>query len=336
MKILVIGGTRFIGAFTVMSLLSKGHEVTLLHREKSNNELILGANNIYCDFENIEEKINDIRKFNPEIVLDMIAKTEKHANKLIYICNKINCKKVVAISSGDVYRAYENIIGIKNGSIQPTPIKENDELRSIHFPLKNFIKGELAAEYEKILVEKSVVKNSKNIAWCILRLSAVYGPYDYQMRMFEYIKPMKDKRPYILVDEGLAEWKESKCYVVNAAEAIVKAIENDNANGEIFNVGEKNPATELEWIEQIAQIMDWEGKIIKVLSGKILNHKEFNTEQNWNMDTLKIRDRIGYCEIVSVKEGLEKTIKWELESKYREEAKKGLIIKKTTVSLKNC
>lgn len=49
MKILVIGGTRFIGAFAVRSLLSKGHEVTLLHREKSNNELILGANNIYCE-----------------------------------------------------------------------------------------------------------------------------------------------------------------------------------------------------------------------------------------------------------------------------------------------
>ncbi|WP_234122691.1 NAD-dependent epimerase/dehydratase family protein [Clostridium hydrogenum] len=75
MKILVIGGTRFIGAFAVRSLLSKGHEVTLLHREKSDNELILGANNIYCDFENIEVEINEIRKFNPEIVLDMIAKT---------------------------------------------------------------------------------------------------------------------------------------------------------------------------------------------------------------------------------------------------------------------
>lgn len=43
MKILVIGGTRFIGAFTVKLLLNRGHEVTLFHREKSNNSIINGA-----------------------------------------------------------------------------------------------------------------------------------------------------------------------------------------------------------------------------------------------------------------------------------------------------
>lgn len=322
MKVLVIGGTRFIGAFTAKLLLSKGHEVVLFHRKKSNNNIIKGVSHIYGDFEKFDEKIAEIKKFNPDIVLDMIARTENHANKLVDLCNKINCKKVVVISSGDVYRAYENIIGIKKGNIQPVPIKEEDELRTICFPLKNFNMGKAADEYEKMLVEKAIIKNCANLTWSILRLSAVYGPYDYQMRMFEYIKPMADKRPYILIDEDLAEWVESKCYVENAAQAIVKAIENDNANGNIFNVGEDTSVSELKWIEKIAEIMNWKGKIIKVPSGRLLDHSEFNTAQNWVMDTSKIRKKLHYCESISFDEGLERTIEWELQSKYKEEALK--------------
>lgn len=334
MKVLVIGGTKFIGAFAAKFLLSKGHEVVLFHRKKTNNAIINGVNHIYGDFERFEKKITEIKKFNPDIVLDMIARTEEHANKLVDLCNKINCKKVVVISSGDVYRAYENIIGITKGNIQHVPIKEDDELRTIYFPLKNFNLGKAADEYEKMLVEKAIAKNCTNSAWSILRFSAIYGRYDYQMRMFEYIKPMADKRPYILIDEGLAEWVESKCYVENAAQAIVKAIENDNANGNIFNVGEHAPISELKWIEKIAKIMNWKGKIIKMPSGRLLDHSEFNTEQNWVMDTSKIRKKLDYCESVSFDEGLKRTIEWELQSEYKKEASKKIDYEKEDNILK--
>lgn len=152
MKVLIIGGTRFIGTFVVELLLSKGHELALFHRKKLNNDALINAKHIYGDFEKVQEKITEIRKFSPDIVLDMIAKTEEHANRLIALCNKINCKKVVVISSGDVYRAYENIIGIKKGNIRPVPIKEGNELRTIYFPLKSFNMGKTANKYEKILI----------------------------------------------------------------------------------------------------------------------------------------------------------------------------------------
>lgn len=138
------------------------------------------------------------------------------------------------------------------------------------------------------------------------------------MRLFYFI----EKRPYILIDEGLAKWGESKCYVENAAQAIVKAIENDNANGNIFNVGEDASVSELKWIEKIARIMNWKGKIIKVPSGRILNHSEFNTAQNWIMDTSKIRKELDYCEDSSFDEGIKRTIGWELQSEYKDEASK--------------
>lgn len=182
--------------------------------------------------------------------------------------------------------------------------------------------GKAADKYEKIFVEKVITKNCTNLAWCILRLSAVYGPRDYQMRMFEYIKPMVDNRPYILIDEGLAEWVQSKCYVENAAEAIVMAIEDNKAENQIFNVAEEASRSELKWIEEIAKVMNWNGKIIKVPSGRILDHSEFNTEQNWIMDTSKIRKNFDYSEKISFDEGLKKTIEWELGSKYKEEASK--------------
>jgi nucleoside-diphosphate-sugar epimerase len=38
----------------------------------------------------------------------------------------------------------------------------------------------------------------------VLRLPTVYGPGDYQHRLFEYLKRMDDGRPAILLGEGVA------------------------------------------------------------------------------------------------------------------------------------
>ena len=49
MRILVIGGTRFVGRYVVAAALSRGHEVTLLHRGQTGSELFPAAEHLSAD-----------------------------------------------------------------------------------------------------------------------------------------------------------------------------------------------------------------------------------------------------------------------------------------------
>lgn len=321
MRILIIGGTSFMGLCAVKLLIKRGHEVAVFHRGSSNYDIPKEVKHIYGSRERICDKLEEIKKFKPEVVVNMLLYTKGQAEEFCSLFSSV-CSKAVVISSGDVYHAYEVILGIEEG-LQPVPIKEMDELRQRLFPLKGLVEGELGDNYDKILVEKTMLSNKK-LPCAILRMPAVYGPNDKQMRMFEYIKPMIDNRPYILMDEGLASWKYTKCYVENAAKAIVMAVEDKASNNKIFNVGEEISRTELEWAEKISEILKWKGRFIKVPKGKLMEEGSMNTRQNWIMDTSKIREELFYTEEVEFLEGLKKTVEWELKSPYREKAGEAL------------
>ena len=57
MKILIIGGTRFLGRHLVDSALARGHEVTLFNRGKSNPDLFLNIETILGDREHDLHKL---------------------------------------------------------------------------------------------------------------------------------------------------------------------------------------------------------------------------------------------------------------------------------------
>ncbi len=62
-----------------------------------------------------------------------------------------------------------------------------------------------------------------DIEGTVLRLPFVYGPGDYQHRIFEYLKRMDDKRPAILLDQKRARWRWTWGYVKDVAAAIACA-----------------------------------------------------------------------------------------------------------------
>lgn len=70
----------------------------------------------------------------------------------------------------------------------------------------------------------------------------------------------------------------------------------------------------LEFIQAIGNQLNWQGKIIQVPSGHLPDELgiPLRTEQNIIVDSKRIREELGYREIFSFKEGLKKTIDWEL------------------------
>jgi nucleoside-diphosphate-sugar epimerase len=306
LKVLVIGGTRFIGPFVISQLTSQGHEVAVFNRNQSDTEL-KNVLQITGDRNQIEDYLEEFQKFGPNVVLDMIPFSEVEAKRTLAVFEGI-AERIVAISSTDVYRAYGRLIGTETGDPLETPLLESSPLRERMYPYREQVEeGDWRYYYDKILVEK-VYMSSKKIAGTVLRLPMVFGPGDRQHRLFPYLKRVNDSRPYILLDENLAKWRTTRGYIENVAHAIVLAILNQQAKNEIYNVSDYN-FNELEWVKLIAESSGWNGTIELVESGKIpLGMK---VEQSIDMSSEKIRRQLGYKEIVPLEEGLKKTIQWE-------------------------
>lgn len=320
MRILVIGGTRFIGPYVVRRLSEMGHEVIVFHRGQTEAELPPEVRHIHHG----PVKLGDRRHFldfsdkfkhlAPDVVLDMIPGTEQDAQTLMRTFKGV-ARRVVAISSEDVYRAYGRLHRTEPGPPDPVPLAEDAPLREKLYPYRTTPPRKpddperWIDHYEKIRVER-VVMSDPELPGTVLRLPMVYGPRDTGgHRTFKYLKRMDDGRPVIPLDEAQAQWRWSRGYVEDVAFAITLAVVNERAAGRIYNVAEAEALSGEAWVRHIARAAGWNGKIVIVPTG--LLPIESDLSQHWVVDTTSIRQELGYTEIAPLEEAFRRTIAWQ-------------------------
>ncbi len=312
MRILLIGGTRFSGPYVVRRLIDRGHQTALFHRSETEAPLPKGVKHILGDRRNLTDFADQLKRFAPQVVLDMIPATEQDARSVMSTFKGI-AQRVVAISSQDVYRAYGKLIGLEPGPVESVPLTEDSPLRRKLYLYRDRARpGDREYDYEKILVEQIFMGDSQ-LPGTILRFPMVYGPGDSQHRFFQYLKRMDDNRPAILLEQGMANWRWTKGYVENVAAAIVLAVVEERATGRIYNVGEQDALSEAEWVRAIGAAAGWKGKVVILSSQHVPDHlvSDINTNQHLVADTTRIRQELGYREPVSRDEALRRTVAWE-------------------------
>ena len=303
MRVIIIGGTRFIGPEVVRQLLRQGHEITVFHRGETNDERTVGARHILGDRASLVSFRDQFQNYRPDLVLDMFPHTRADARLLADTFRGI-VPRVVAISSMDVYRGYGVLWNTEKSPVLDPPFTEDSPLRTSNQP-----HGE---KFDKISVEK-IVMNQPDFRGTILRLPMVYGKSDRQHRLHQYLKRMDDGRKFILLDEIMAEWKWTRGYVENVAAAICMAIVNNRAAGKIYNVGEKHTSTERAWIEKIARCVRWPGRIVTMPDDNLPEHlrSEYNFKQHMECDTSRIGSELGYTEPIKFEEAMIRAVDWE-------------------------
>ena len=312
MKILVIGGTNFIGLNVVRQLVDMRHEVTVFNRGETKADLPKEVKWIKGDRHHLLKYKHEFQQLAPQVVLDMIPYTAKDAQEVVDTFHTI-AQRVVAISSQDVYRARDIVWQRETGMIDPTPLTENAPLRSQFYPYRGLSDEPFAHDYDKIPVEQ-VYMSASNISATIIRLPMVYGAGDYIHRLYPYIKRMDDRRPAIVLEEKLAHWQGCYGYVENVARAIALSINDQRATGRIYNVSE-SAITVADLVKAIADLVGWQGKIIILPRSQMPNtwKLEANFNQHWVTDSTRIRTELGYREIVARHEALKRTMAWERE-----------------------
>lgn len=307
MRVLVLGGTGFIGAAAVRALIGQGHAVARFHRGKTAD----GVETIRGDRHELGRHREAFARLAPEIVVDTIAYTESDAALLVETFRGL-ARRAVVLSSQDVYAAYGRLLRLEAGARESAPLAEDAPLRATRHPYRAKARSteDMAHDYEKILVEATVAGHA-DLPATILRLPFVYGPGDAQRRLRSYLERMRS--PELLLDRAKAAWRWTRGYVEDVGEAIALATGDERAAGRIYNVGEEDAVTEAEWVRLVGEAAGWTGKVRGVPAVELPEElaEPFDFSQDLAVDTRRIRSELGFREPVGRAEGVRRTVAWE-------------------------
>jgi nucleoside-diphosphate-sugar epimerase len=308
MRILVIGGTGFIGSPLVAELRQLGPEVKTFARH----------GDIAGDRNHLAESSAPLLVFNPDVVVDVIPSSGRQARALVELFRG-RASRIVALSSGDVYRSASVFHRLEEGELEPVPLSEDSSTRTTAqtYPRANIemlqsIFGWLDDEYDKLPVERAIL-GAGDPAGTILRLPMVYGPGDRLHRLGALVAHMQRTTGDLAIAQSVAQWRAPRGFVDNVAHAVALAATNPRAAGRIYNVAEPQNLSELEVAERVAAAMAWRGSIVVKPDADVPDPRlASNLAQHWSVDSGRIRGELDYREIVDVEEAIRRTVAWEL------------------------
>jgi nucleoside-diphosphate-sugar epimerase len=301
----------------VALLQQQGHELATVHR--GTTAAPPGVNEIRGDRHQLSASAEEMKRFAPEVVIDLVISSGVQAEDLMKIFRG-TARGVVMLSSIDVYRAVGVLHGTESGPLQEVPLTEESELRRRLHPYppegmkvmrKTF--PWVTDDYDKIPAER-IVMNDPELAGTVLRLPMVYGPGDRLHRFYPVIKRIADGRRHIIFAEPLVAWHSPRGYVENVASAIALAATDERAARRIYNVCEDPSFSELEWSRKIASAMQWKGEFVTLPVERTPRHllRPGNAAQHWTASSARIRRELGYKEPVAIDEAIQRTIRWEI------------------------
>lgn len=231
MKILVLGGTSFVGRYLVDAAEKSGHEVVLFNRGKTNSEVYKHLRHIQGDRRKDAHLVGEEEW---DAVFDTCAYSPQDLQPMLDVLNN-KTKTYMFISTISVYDDYKNGRPHESSSTFHQIIETDEVTGATYGPLKVMCEQ---------LVNDTFNKNALIIRPCI-----VVGPHDPTDR-FTYYAQQLGKAGKVAVPGGnephrKVQWIDAR----DMAKWIVRMVEEGKAG--TFNVA-SNPLTMDEFIDEIA------------------------------------------------------------------------------------
>jgi nucleoside-diphosphate-sugar epimerase len=236
MRVLILGGTRFIGRRITAGLMARGDDVTDVHRGDHEPAELAGCAHLHTPRSEFGALADQVRARRPDAVIDTLAMKHQDVSAVLPHLPDAN---LVLLSSIDVYRAYELLLAGQGG--EPVPLTESSALRTGRYPLRGLLPG-LGEHYDKLDVEPLYLSREGTA----LRLSLIYGERDGQRREEFVLRRVRAGRQRISFGAGTS--LDTRCYVGDVASAVLAALDNASAaSGQVFNVGDLTTGTVRDW-----------------------------------------------------------------------------------------
>lgn len=238
MRVLVIGGTRFIGRATIPELRDRGHEVTILHRGQTPNPFGDGVTELLgnrLDPASLRRAL-DARPFDSVVDIAYPWDGRTGARELGYVADALHRppERYVYLSSVSVY------------GDGPLPLTEEGRREPM---LGAYSEDKIAAEDFLFGADRS-----GRFDVSIVRPPYVHGPWNNIPREAWFWDRILAGRPVIVPDGGttLFQWAAAR----DVAWALAECLENPKAGGEAFNIAEAEPLTYAAFLDRLGAVAE--------------------------------------------------------------------------------
>jgi nucleoside-diphosphate-sugar epimerase len=301
MKALVVGGTGPTGPYIIEGLVARGYQPVIMHRGTHEVDFVAAYEHLHADphFEEpVREALGD-RSF------DLVVATYGRLRILVDLFADRTPRMVTV--GGTVYER-------QRWSRPATESAGRD------------LSHKLVSRVQQ--TEEAIMARNDPAALNIthLRYPNLYGPRQLAPREWSVIRRLLDGRTTIpVLDGGLT--LEGRAYVENAAHAVLLAIDNpQRAAGRTYHVTDEVTPTDAERAMAIAAAMDKQIELVSYprAAGRpayfwgggrnleSMGSGEPPPTHHKLLDGSRIRDELGYRDVIGFEEAIARTVEWYL------------------------
>jgi nucleoside-diphosphate-sugar epimerase len=293
---LVIGGTGPTGPPIVNGLAARGYQVTVLHSGKHEVAEVEAFPHLHADVfqDGSLREVLDNRTF--DVAVASYGRLRSIAEVL-----RGRIGRMLSIGGIPVYRGFFDPTVHQPPGL-PVPTREEAQLADENEDGKSYRIGRT----EQVLFDVHPTATH-------FRYPYVYGPRQLAPREWCIVRRILDGRPFLLLPDGGLSLI-TFGYVDNLAHALLLAVDQPEVSeGEIFNCGDDERLT----IRQVAELIghelqhDWELISIPAelaIPARPLMMNRLSTHRV--MDTSKLRQRLGYRDVLPAREAVRSTARW--------------------------
>lgn len=320
MKVLVTGGSGFLGSHVAEQLSKAGHTVRALVRKSSNRKFLSSLANIELAEGAVDDRASVFEAMKGvDAVVHSAGVVKARSEADFFACNTHGTANLLdaAIANAPNLKRFVHISSLEacGPSLDGKPVPIDQEK-----PVTTYGRSKLAAE-------KECIARKDELPVVILRPAAIYGPRDVEI--LEAFRAVR-RRQYPVIGDG--SMLGSYTYGPDCARACIQAIDADVPSGSVFCIDDGEPISMARAMgELLPEALGTKPfvrfgvpfPVLRLASlgveayGKVRGKPVMLTREkvamlrhHWVCDSKDARDALGWKPEVRFPEGLRITAKW--------------------------
>ena len=300
MKVLITGGTGFVGACLARHLVDTGHDVHVFTRRDSNKWRIADILNRLTDHEvdlrslsTVEQAVTAIR---PRIIYHLATFggfTIQNDSDIVFESNINGTVNLLRSCEKAGFDCFVNTGSSSEYGLKSAPMEENDLLA----PLGDYGVSKAAST---LYCRSEAI--GKGLPVVTLRLFSPFGSWDDPKRLVPYVIKsfLRGEQPKLTTPQSVRDY-----VFIDDILAAYSAVIKDPLPGEVFNIGSGSQHTIGEVVAILQNII---GSGLSPLWGS--RGQQRPEPVMWIADIRKAETKLGWRPSTTLRDGLERTVEW--------------------------